>query len=574
MEGRFLMPVPRHHALISALGLLAVVSLSVIGWRVYGRGPAASPDATAPSAQASASEGRDALAGFRAAKAVCAPRPAETTVAFVGDIMLSRSVGARLRQVGDWGYSFDKTSDWLRDADLAFGNLETAITPGKPVKSGEMAFRADAETALALARAGFDVLSLANNHTPNFGQAGLRDTFKYLDAAGVRRVGAGVDDFEAWQPAYLNVRGLVVAFIAANDSDVVPGSYGAAPGRAGTAIMDVAKLRDAVAEARPNSDVVVVSMHSGREYVTKPNSRQVTFARAAVDAGADLVVGHHAHVVQEMEIYKGKPILYGLGNFVFDQTWSEPTQEGLAVRAVFAGRELRRLEFLPVRVGRDYRPTPADEPTAARIIARLGYPVAREVSYRWSDNGMRFEPEAAYAVSLGASEGCEVAARHWRVGGYEVALTNGTLKVAREGAEAWTSPGEVWVEDFAPSSVAGEDVFGYATAWQAGEGGAVQHLATLAFADGAAAWTLGAALPEPACTLATADFDGEGVPEAAVTLGHYADAPGCLVRAVAVLRLEGETVNEVFRIEGGQKTAGLTAATLLGQPYFQPRFAP
>jgi poly-gamma-glutamate capsule biosynthesis protein CapA/YwtB (metallophosphatase superfamily) len=258
----------------------------------------------------------------------------EVSVLAVGDIMLSRYVATKSKIAGDYNFPFLKVSEKIRSADIAFGNLESPITPGKEVLINEMVFRTDPEVAVALHDAGFDVLSLANNHMPDFGEKGIKDTVKYLDEASVLHTGAGVNLAEASKPAFIEKGGLVFAFLAYNDPDVVPTYYEASQSSAGTSFMRIENMKKDIAKAKSRSDFVIVSMHSGHEYTIVPNISQTEFAKAAIDAGAEVVIGHHPHVVQPVEQYKGKYIFYSLGNFIFDQANPE-TKKGLAVELLF-----------------------------------------------------------------------------------------------------------------------------------------------------------------------------------------------------------------------------------------------
>jgi poly-gamma-glutamate synthesis protein (capsule biosynthesis protein) len=280
---------------------------------------------------------------------------AKVTLVAVGDVMLSRSVEERMRERNDYTYPFLKTADILRGADIAFGNLETPITEGEPARPaggpvlpGEMMFRADPKVVEGLVYAGFDVLSLANNHLPDAGQKGLLDTFEYLDEVGISYVGAGEDDAKARRPVIKEVNGLSFAFLAYNDSDVVPPGYFASSDRAGTAQMNIETLREDISRVGDQADFVIISMHSGTEYAPEPNDRQVAFARAVIDAGATLVLGHHPHVVQTSERYKNGYIVYSLGNFVFDQMWSLETRQGLIAEFTFSQDGIEKADLTPV----------------------------------------------------------------------------------------------------------------------------------------------------------------------------------------------------------------------------------
>lgn len=274
----------------------------------------------------------------------------------VGDVMLSRDVERKIKQTGDFTFPFLKVKDYLSTGDIVFGNLESPITPGREVAAGEMVFRAPVGVGLGLKQAGFTILSLANNHTPNFGEIGLLDTFNNISKAGLLYVGAGENEEKAYAPVLIEKNGLKFAFLAYNDSDVVPPSYRAGLNYAGTAIMDGVILEKSIQESKKSADFVVISMHSGTEYAAKPNTRQIEFAHLAIDAGADLVIGHHPHVIQEIEKYKGRYILYSMGNFVFDQLFSPQTREGLAAKILFTKNKIERIETEKVFINSSLQP--------------------------------------------------------------------------------------------------------------------------------------------------------------------------------------------------------------------------
>ncbi len=297
---------------------------------------------------------------------------APVTLIAVGDIMLSRNVGAAIVKHHDVNYPFLNVSDYLKSADVVFANLETPITPGKPVLTGSMTFRSDPGVEKGMKTAGISVVSLANNHTMNQGTKGLSDTISYLDKAGITHAGAGATLADALKPATLTIKGVKFAFLAFNDSDVVPASYGATTTHAGTAFMNIATMANAVKAAKKKADVVIVSMHSGTEYTPTPNARQTAFARGAIDAGAEIVIGHHPHVVQTVEKYKGKWILYSLGNFVFDQMWSMDTRHGMTAKITFKGTKVSTIEYTPVLIENYAQPRIMTGKDAAAVIARLG----------------------------------------------------------------------------------------------------------------------------------------------------------------------------------------------------------
>ncbi len=298
------------------------------------------------------------------------PEPSALTFAAAGDIMLARTVDTKMEQKG-MAYPFEKMRDYLDSVDFAFANLECPIVEGRDVEANEMVFRADPGVEAELARAGFSVVSLANNHSPNFGAAGLRSTFALLDQARIAYAGAGEDASSARQPVLLEQKGIRLAFLAYNDTDVVPDSYAAGADRPGTVFMDIEPMRQDVASASELADLVIVSMHSGTEYEFTPNPRQEAFARAAIDAGAELVIGHHPHVVQTVERYQGKYILYSLGNFIFDQMWSRETREGMVASITLTAEGVQDIHFQPVVIDDYAQPRPATTVEAAPILDRL-----------------------------------------------------------------------------------------------------------------------------------------------------------------------------------------------------------
>lgn len=291
-------------------------------------------------------------------------------LAAVGDIMLSRTVADKIVKNGK-DYPFEAAQSWLRKADIVFGNLETPLTPGRRVLANEMAFRADPELAKTMKSYNFSVVSLANNHTMNFGDSGMLDTLETLRLADILAVGAGANQEEALSPVYLEAKGLRFAFLAYNDSDVVPPSYEAGDDSLGTAFMNINNLEEGISLAKQQADFVIVSMHSGREYESQHSQRQEEFARAAIDYGAELVLGHHPHVIQDYEMYKGKYIFYSLGNFIFDQMWSQETKEGLGVMFQFNDQGVVDFELQPFLIQDYSQPRPLSGEAASLVISQI-----------------------------------------------------------------------------------------------------------------------------------------------------------------------------------------------------------
>lgn len=291
------------------------------------------------------------------------------TMVAVGDIMLSRSVEGRMKEKNNFKYPFLKTAQFISGADIAFGNLETPIISGKAVEASQMVFRADPKSVTGLLFAGFDMLSLSNNHIMNHGKKGLEETLKNLDRGGISYVGAGIGNDEISRSANLTVKGVKFSFLAYTyNNDVRKDSKGEIYG---VSKMDAEGMKKDVGRAKENSDVVIVSMHAGTEYLTKSKQFQKDFARAAIDAGADLVIGHHPHVVQETEKYKDKYIIYSLGNFVFDQMWSNETRLGAVAEIIFQGKEFKNIRYYPVKIFDYSQPVFIEGKEAERIMDRL-----------------------------------------------------------------------------------------------------------------------------------------------------------------------------------------------------------
>ena len=260
---------------------------------------------------------------------------ASTTSTFlaVGDIMLSRNVAAAIQKSGDVDLPFRNISDILKSTDFNFANMESPIassTANQIVGGHSLIFGAPAGYIKGLTDYNFKILNLANNHSSDLGLLGINDTKNILDNLGIKHEGTGDNLDEAWKPAIVNTNGITICFIGASFASVNDG--GKTTNNYVARIEDTTHLQSAIATAKSECDFVVVTMHAGVEYTRTPNSAQIKFARAAIDDGADIVIGAHPHWVQTIEKYQGKYIFYSLGNFIFDQAWSQDTQEGLTLK--------------------------------------------------------------------------------------------------------------------------------------------------------------------------------------------------------------------------------------------------
>lgn len=399
------------------------------------------------------------------------PQPKLTTTFLaVGDIMLSRNVAAAIKQVHDPLLPFSKMTEVFNSVNFAFGNLESPFAAPKGnssesspetsttddgggiVGGHSLIFSAPRDNIQGLVKNKFKILNLANNHALDQGAKGLEYTIKYLEKNGIKHIGASgcqtktdstVDDRlegnagsgdtseqlfksnpdytipqnfppaesncfnEAWQPAMIEANGIKICFLGTSYASVNDG--GKAINNHVARIEDRDKLKTSIAYSESVCDFTVVSMHAGIEYTHKPNQAQIDFARAAIDYGADMVIGHHPHWIQEIEKYCPAPpaasqsekmpvgqaesgcsnpkyIFYSLGNFIFDQMWSRETREGLAIKvtitAVGAGHDLslqgprspaqlESIELLPIIIDNYSTPRLAGEAESKKILEKI-----------------------------------------------------------------------------------------------------------------------------------------------------------------------------------------------------------
>ena len=301
------------------------------------------------------------------------PPPPRVVLAAVGDLMFARDVVDLMQQHGA-GYPFARVAPLFEGADLRIGNLEGTFTDRGVAQEKTYTFRAPPALAHGLTEAGFDAVSLANNHTLDFGPASLLDTLAATEAAGVATFGAGPTAGQAYAPRVLRAPGGSVALLGFNS---IFGSPPATEGAPGVAWANAAALAS-IARARPEADFVVVMVHWGEEYTGAPNAEQRAFARAAIEAGADVVIGAHPHQLQPWERHRGGVILYSLGNFVFDLDAADlatlgegPFATAVAVLTLQGGRP-PEVEFRPAYIDvREVRPRPATAEEAARIRVAL-----------------------------------------------------------------------------------------------------------------------------------------------------------------------------------------------------------
>lgn len=277
---------------------------------------------------------------------------------FVGDVMLSRYIGDLMDKNNDYNYPFALIKDYLGSADLVFGNLESPISKNGKSAGHLYSFRADPRAAAGLKEAGFSVVSLANNHAFDYGLEAFTETISNLKNENIAYVGGGLNYLEAHRGYDREVNGTKITFLGY--TDLLPLSEEASEEKAGYAFPDSSQMVKDIKAAKERSDLVVVTFHWGQEYKTVHNKHQEIMAEQAVEAGASLIIGHHPHVVQDVEEYKGVTIAYSLGNFIFDQNFSAETKNGLTLKVLIANKEIKSIKKIPIKFNRNFQPYLSD----------------------------------------------------------------------------------------------------------------------------------------------------------------------------------------------------------------------
>ncbi|MBN2425337.1 MAG: CapA family protein [Calditrichaceae bacterium] len=213
-------------------------------------------------------------------------------------------------------YPFQKMQ-WFKNADISMINLENPLTDrGIPVEK-KFTFRASPDYVKIMKSGGIDIVTIANNHIYDYGVEGLFDTITHLDSIGISHVGAGKNLAEARAPAIFSVKGINIGFLAYYGLNKHSDSYPATKDEAGTALRNLSYIEEDIKGLKNKADFIVVNFHWGEEKANYPGTDQIDFAHQVIEYGADLILGHHPHVLQGIEVYKKKVIAYSLGNFIF-----------------------------------------------------------------------------------------------------------------------------------------------------------------------------------------------------------------------------------------------------------------
>jgi poly-gamma-glutamate synthesis protein (capsule biosynthesis protein) len=290
----------------------------------------------------------------------------------VGDMMLDGTARPVLQENG-YDHPFVEVRKFFDGAHVVIGNLEGPLTTrGTPEQDKTYVFRSPPDkVGQALRNAGFTIVSLANNHTLDFGPDGLAQTIEALDAVGIAHIGAGPNLKDARKPVIVEAAGARVALLAY--SLTLPEHFYAEANKPGTAFGHEAYVRADVMAARKQADIVLVSFHWGQEGKTTLREYQTRLGHAAIDAGAAAVFGHHPHILQGIEQYKDGVILYSLGNFTFG-SYSKDAQVSAVAELIFNGPRVATLRLYPINVNNfavDFQPKPLTGAKAALVIEEL-----------------------------------------------------------------------------------------------------------------------------------------------------------------------------------------------------------
>lgn len=299
--------------------------------------------------------------------------PKTTTIFFGGDIMLSRNVEAKIAEANDYTLPFENLFKDISNADISFANLESPFNDiGDHSVEGSLIFNANPQSIQGLTKAGFDVLSTANNHALDQGTKGIDFTINHLIAHGILPIGtfASTDSNHDYSQNVIKRDDTTYGFLSYSYTALNDGGKTTSPQVAD--LNNLPKLKQDIVKLKGHfADVVIVNMHAGIEYTRTPSKAQIEFAHAAIDAGADLVIGEHPHWVQTIEQYKGKWIFYSLGNLVFDQMWSTDTRQGLTLLVTYEQNEIQKIELRPIIIDNFCCPRWADRDETKSIINKI-----------------------------------------------------------------------------------------------------------------------------------------------------------------------------------------------------------
>lgn len=292
---------------------------------------------------------------------------------FIGDILLANEAEQQILARGT-DYPFRKIKNELLKYDYVIGNMETPITArGAAYTDKAYSFRLNPSSALSLKDLKLDAVTISNNHLMDYGKEGMEDTISFLDELAIRHAGGGKNLFDARRPALLNCGNVTICILAYCDRP--PADYYASDNKPGISHLNLGHIKDDIATWKTRYNIVIISLHWGIEQTHEPQGEQIEMAHRIIDAGADGIIGHHPHWPQGIEIYRNKPVVYSLGNFI--NGYTNPTErDNMAVALYYTGGTLERMKIIPV-AGQNRKikiqPHLLDGPDATAVLRLVQY---------------------------------------------------------------------------------------------------------------------------------------------------------------------------------------------------------
>ncbi len=297
----------------------------------------------------------------------------------VGDINLGRVTGQKILG-GNYDYAFENIDGYIKKFDIAFGNLESQLADlGGETQSptSEYRFAGPPEGAIGLKTAGWDIVSTANNHMWDYGKDALFETMENLEQAGIKYTGSRRRTEDLYKPTIIESNGQKIAFLAGT---MLLNGYEKSGALDYVAWADTEELTSAIADIKDDVDWIIVSIHGGVEYVSKPIASKQTLAHELIDAGADIVIGHHTHIPQGIEEYKDGVIFYSLGNFAFWQPFGYWTEHTFVPEITLKTDNTFAYQLTAINSG--WQPSLAQKDDVAKILDHI-----QELSSKLGGNG-------------------------------------------------------------------------------------------------------------------------------------------------------------------------------------------
>ncbi len=314
------------------------------------------------------------------------------TGTMVGDMMFGRHIEEVTKRYGH-DYLFEHVKPFFQESDYSTGNFDQPVVLGEYEEIDKLIhFKTGVESVQVLERMNFTNVTLANTHTLDYGHKGLEDTIHTFENSTVGFVGAGRNLQDAQSILYEEVNGVTTATLGFTDA-YVKGTR-ALDERGGILVADPDLFMPLVNEANEHADLVIVHMHWGQEYESHAHPRQVDMAKAIADAGADIIIGHHPHVLMSVDIYNDTLIMYSLGNFISDQGWSR-TRDSVLAQYQLEEDGTGKLIFNPMRI-REGQPKPLTGVSSAYHEARIFRQLTKETTD--SDNWYKEEGKLIFEV--------------------------------------------------------------------------------------------------------------------------------------------------------------------------------